>query len=896
MKRFLLLLTTILAAVLCTFSCTQEIEGTGRDGREKVRPEMTNQHLVLTASIEDNVPDTKTQLDADGKFLWSPGDKINLIFGSGTGSEFTAINNEPAATTQFEGDLDAITGFDEDAPDIKFWGIYPYNADNEVFEYNDEYCMVFDFPSVQYTGENTWGQKQFAYIGQSKGLAMGFRNVCSGFKFYLENDNIKEIRIKGNNNEFLAGTCLAAMRDKIPTLVAKAANFDKEIILYPPMDATGAAGTFKKSVDGNVVWYYLAVPPTTFSKGVTFTFYTTDWKVGTRTFSSSISATRNNFVSWVWPNKALDRSDKVTFTDVQPESNQIIYYAESKLVGGSSNYASTFLNHMATQHEFSNGRGVLTFAEPLTELPEGAFEMTWVESVVLPEGLKTIGVEAFVSCTSLKSVQIPDSVTYINDYAFRGCTALESIHIPASVEMLGANPFLNCTNLKSFSGPTALNNGKFMGTVDGKDIISCALGAFTNSMLNIPEGVEKIGNEAFYGGDFSYVYIPASIQKIGKKAFAGCTASWMRFRGDDLPQLGTNALSDTDFPLVITGYSTKKSSTALSTSGNLWNTYRNAGRIAVFQDSDEIWYHTSDGNSITLASDLNFGTTSVPVVPSEAAYAFSPSGYTLSPTVSIPSDIVIDNNTVIWIQLFSGSLINVPDRVFYNNQKLDYLTLPPVNAIGNSAFEFCLNLLKFPNNGVNLMTIGNNAFAFCTSMKASAYLPDVTRLGDCAFQDCYFLESINLPSATILGDRVFYNCGELKSINIPLVESVGEDCFYQCQSLPSLVLPKVKTIGDNAFAYTHKLTSLKLGSGLTTMGINLFLDENTTPTNSGNLEIYFYGNPIPTGSNWRTSFCYKAGSYYQFKKIHVPSAYLSTVQNTYQTTFGPVAGDVTGSL
>lgn len=47
------------------------------------------------------------------------------------------------------------------------------------------------------------------------------------------------------------------------------------------------------------------------------------------------------------------------------------------------------------------------------------------KNVVIPDGVKAIGDEAFVNDTLMESVSIPNSVTYIGYEAFSGCTALK---------------------------------------------------------------------------------------------------------------------------------------------------------------------------------------------------------------------------------------------------------------------------------------------------------------------------------------------------------------------------------------------------------------------------------------------------------------------------------------
>ena len=54
-----------------------------------------------------------------------------------------------------------------------------------------------------------------------------------------------------------------------------------------------------------------------------------------------------------------------------------------------------------------------------------------IKSVVIPNGVTSIGREAFSGCKNLTSITIPDSVTSIGFSAFYSCTSLTSITIPS---------------------------------------------------------------------------------------------------------------------------------------------------------------------------------------------------------------------------------------------------------------------------------------------------------------------------------------------------------------------------------------------------------------------------------------------------------------------------------
>lgn len=82
----------------------------------------------------------------------------------------------------------------------------------------------------------------------------------------------------------------------------------------------------------------------------------------------------------------------------------------------------------------------------------------------------------------------------------------------------------------------------------------------------------------------------------------------------------------------------------------------------------------------------------------------------------------------------------------------------------------------------------------------------MTSIGECAFQDCFYLSSINIPeSVTYIGHSAFSNCERLKSIELP--ESITEieyHTFSQCYGLESVVIPNsITTIGSGAFEYCN---------------------------------------------------------------------------------------------
>ena len=62
--------------------------------------------------------------------------------------------------------------------------------------------------------------------------------------------------------------------------------------------------------------------------------------------------------------------------------------------------------------------------------------------------LKYVGMAAFKNCSRLESITLPETLLHIGNEAFSGCTALKELYIPESVAQIGPNAFANCPDLK----------------------------------------------------------------------------------------------------------------------------------------------------------------------------------------------------------------------------------------------------------------------------------------------------------------------------------------------------------------------------------------------------------------------------------------------------------------
>lgn len=168
----------------------------------------------------------------------------------------------------------------------------------------------------------------------------------------------------------------------------------------------------------------------------------------------------------------------------------------------------------------------------VTNIGNGTFmACTGFTSVIIPNSVTRVGNNAFESCVGLTTISIPNSVTSIGDFAFEGCSGLQSVTIPNSVTNIGDYAFQNCIGLTSITIPNSVTNiggGAFSGCSGLKDII------IVNDMFvympknydgtyTIPDNIKKITGGAFYGcTKLTTVHIPTSVTSIGAESF-GCS-------------------------------------------------------------------------------------------------------------------------------------------------------------------------------------------------------------------------------------------------------------------------------------------------------------------------------------------------------------------------------------
>ena len=255
----------------------------------------------------------------------------------------------------------------------------------------------------------------------------------------------------------------------------------------------------------------------------------------------------------------------------------------------------------------------------VTEIGKYAFSSVEpLASITIPSGVKIIDDYAFSFCYDLTQITLPDSLEILGIGAFAHCTGLTSVHIPAGVHTFGAEDysswessvFSKCTGIKQF---TVDSNNSILCAQDGvlysKDmtrLLHYPLGAGKTAYA-IADGVTHIGYQAFgYSQNLQSVTVPKTVETIGEYAFYYASAlTELTFCGD-APEIKGSSIFAGD---TLTAYYpvTKASWTSevkQNYGGSItWSIRGENGEIAGYHGDNIIWLFDQTTGTLTILGD-----------------------------------------------------------------------------------------------------------------------------------------------------------------------------------------------------------------------------------------------------------------------------------------------------
>ncbi len=424
-------------------------------------------------------------------------------------------------------------------------------------------------------------------------------------------------------------------------------------------------------------------------------------------------------------------------------------------------------------------------------------------TLVIPEGITTLGDKVFMGYTNIKTVVLPSTISSIGIRAFANCTGLENVIFtkgaPSLFEISG-RAFENCVSLKSIDLPVNLEKISYY--------------AFANSGLEsikIPATVSTLGGHAIelnaitlreydYGNSFDSCKSLKSVtfaqngdlKTLTQETFLNCTALESVTLPDGLEEIQRKAFMNTKLTSVSIGAVVTKIDT---------NAFADTGNLTTVKFAE-------NGSINTIGN-----------------YAFNNSGLT---SIEIPSTVTSLGKQAFMgcahleTVTFRGGLINTIMESTFNGTAIKSITLPEsVRVIEKCAFMNCTELTTV-NLPSGLTTLGsensgsssNNAdnfgvFANCTSLTSITLPESLTYIGAFAFAKSG-LQRITIPAGVqYLAAKNSMLSQQSSSFQEGATERYFAGQFAYCYDLEEVVLPiTINSIGAGVFYNTPKLKTL----------------------------------------------------------------------------------------
>ena len=372
-----------------------------------------------------------------------------------------------------------------------------------------------------------------------------------------------------------------------------------------------------------------------------------------------------------------------------------------------------------------------------------------VTNITIDYRCRVIASHAFQECKSLTKVYGGESLVGIGDLAFWFCEKLEKITIPNTIKHISKNAFSSCTSLAY----NIYQNGKYLGNtnnpylclmecvdrgLDENSVIheDCkyvfGFDSYKSAYVEVPEGVQALGDKAFAYTSFQSIKLPRSLTQIGKEAFFGSKLETI-----SIPN------SITYLPKSTFGYCESLESVVLP------DTIKSIG-LAAF------------ANCVKL---ININT------PADLAYLGESAFYRCESLSSYR---------------LTSKIVTVPRDLFNSCISLREITIPEgITTIGSFAFSGCalLRNVTFPES---LQIIREEAFKGCNAMTEVVIPKQVREISFRAFSHCGSLQAFTVEEGSpyyASKDGVLYH---IENAGVPdpavIVDGVNLAEFYMFPS------------------------------------------------------------------------------------------------------------------
>ena len=430
---------------------------------------------------------------------------------------------------------------------------------------------------------------------------------------------------------------------------------------------------------------------------------------------------------------------------------------------------------------------------PVYAINSHVFSEKQLKAIHLPNGLKTIGSNAFSNNTTLTEIVLPNGLESIGSNAFYNCSGLTSITLPVDIDYSSA--FKECYNIQTIHytpGKTGIMTPKSTN-IDSSYFWEISLEYRCRNHLTsviFDEGITSISGFAFYYCSvLSSVALPSTLQSIGANAFCGASSLVHFDFPNKLQIISANAFLGTGLEEIILPDS-------------------------VITISERAFENCSFLSSVIFPNGLK----------------------------TIGSNAFSNNTTLTEIVLPNG-LESIGSNAFYNCSGLTSITLP-VDIDYSSAFKECYNIqtIHYTPGKTGIMTPKSTNID-------SSYFWEISLEYRCRnhLTSVIFDEGI-----TSISGFAFYYCSVLSSVALPsTLQSIGANAFSGCTSLQKLILPMGCTFSGSGLSEDQVIQTLDPATVIQSVWMP---DSDTadifniyfTPID-GDVEYILYASDVPSG-------------------------------------------------
>ena len=440
--------------------------------------------------------------------------------------------------------------------------------------------------------------------------------------------------------------------------------------------------------------------------------------------------------------------------------------------------------------------------EGIKVLGDRLFRGQDIEEILVPEGVTSIGVEAFAYCYRLKKVSLPKSLERISASAFAHCVSLTEITLPPLLRIIPESLFEGCSRLQE------VRCGENIESIKAYAFSGCHSLRFA-----LPSSLRHIGMKAFAGCEnIGPLSIPKNLTRIHRLAFFGLAGHVPSLEIDPQNPVyflegAKNILADARHGIVYFG---------------VGNAFIPEGVATI---ENHAFAYCPSLKEISFPSTLRF-------VRKGAFEGCANLSKVDLGMVNVLGEKAFAGTSSLTKIVFPESLVELGDKAFASSGLTEIVFPKSLTKLGTDCFVACRDVtrLYIPSNVVWPMSPRSCCFPKLRRVDVEKEHPtyslnEETHALVSAYPHRMILggsESVIVEGIVEIGPSCFAGNEGLTKIDLPqTVRSIGEAAFMGCPNLEEVNL-SVFSIGGKAFMRCPKLSKVDFGENLDSIGVQAF--------------------------------------------------------------------------